>query len=247
MKRKIDLRNPMPIAEGPGRARADIVFCIDSTGSMQPCIDGVKHNVSEFVTGLETAGDVDFRVRLLSYRDLHDPTCPGPPWLETDFDAPMATGPFLSSLSSVVADGGGQYRSGESSLDALFRAARWSRWRDDSQRCIVLLTDDDSHPTLHQSTHKLAKDGWMLTVQALQELEHAFIYMCVPRFPIYERLEEELRRAHGKGRFLIRYVPNTQDEDKYAGLRSIDWKNEMRLLGQSISLASIEMKRRKSN
>jgi hypothetical protein len=237
----------MPKAEGRSKGgTADIVFCIDSTGSMQECIDGVKQNLGEFVQGLQSSAELNFRLRLVSYRDLHDPTSPGPPWLETGFGEPMATTDFLASLESIQAAGGGDYRTGESSLDALFRAAKRSVWRDTDrcQRCIILITDDDAHPTLHHTTHGKSRGGLELVIQALQELSHPYLIMYVPEFEIYQKMERELRKAHGEGRFLMHYVPKTQGEEKYSALRAINWKQEMRFLGESISIASVAINRK---
>lgn len=48
-----------------GRETADIVFCVDASGSMRPCIDGVRNNVVKLLdtlnkTGLQMAWDVRF-------------------------------------------------------------------------------------------------------------------------------------------------------------------------------------------
>ena len=55
--------------------QADIVFCIDATASMQRCIDGVKQGLTNFIEGIHSAATVDYRLRLIAFRDLHDPTC----------------------------------------------------------------------------------------------------------------------------------------------------------------------------
>ena len=49
----------------------DIVFCIDVTASMKPCIDGIKENITYFIKQLED-GNLDFQLALIGYRDLHD-------------------------------------------------------------------------------------------------------------------------------------------------------------------------------
>jgi hypothetical protein len=243
MARRIDLSNPMPRAQGIEKRKADIVFCIDSTGSMRPCIDGVKHNLNEFVLGLQTTASVDFRLRLVSYRDLHDSTSPGPPWLETDFTNSMFVEPFLTDIGTVRAAGGGDLANGESTLDALYRAITWSDWREgECQRCIVLLTDEDTHPTLHPSTYTGPLGDIRAVVSELQNLPHPFLCMFVPDYPLYREIVEQAVLAHGKGRLFVQYVGSVHDKESHRGLDQIDWKRHMRFLGQSISIASVSVR-----
>ena len=48
---------------------ADVVFCIDASGSMSPCFDAVRKNVGAFVSGLTSHGQGtwDLRLGFLSY------------------------------------------------------------------------------------------------------------------------------------------------------------------------------------
>ena len=47
----------------------DVVFCLDASGSMEPCIDGVRRNVGAFIDGL--GGDrnrsIDCRLDFLAH------------------------------------------------------------------------------------------------------------------------------------------------------------------------------------
>lgn len=108
--------------------QADIVFCVDSTGSMQPCIDSVKNNLHRFIDKLTNPIKVDFRLRLISYRDKHDPENIGDPWLETEFMALDKLNEFREILNDIEANGGGPVKNGESTLDALYLAIH-SPWR----------------------------------------------------------------------------------------------------------------------
>src|ERR1700749_4002607 len=102
---------------GKIKTQADIVFCIDATGSMDPCIESVKDGIYAFVEGLQSAASVDFRLRLIAYRDRHDPDC-GRPWHINDFTDSVEE--FRSHLEEVAADGGGE--NPESTIDALYIA-----------------------------------------------------------------------------------------------------------------------------
>ena len=67
----VKFRNPVVSAQ---EASADIVVCIDCTGSMAPCIDGVKTHIEQLVAGFELNQNLrlDWRVRLIEYRDLNE-------------------------------------------------------------------------------------------------------------------------------------------------------------------------------
>lgn len=53
----------------PGRQVADVIFCLDASGSMGPCIDGVKRHIGSFVSGLKSDNQQtwDLRLSFLAY------------------------------------------------------------------------------------------------------------------------------------------------------------------------------------
>lgn len=53
----------------PGRQIADVVFCLDASGSMGPCFDALREHIKAFVYGLEAGGQSvwDLRLGLLAY------------------------------------------------------------------------------------------------------------------------------------------------------------------------------------
>ena len=48
----------------PGRQVADVVFCIDASGSMGPCFDALREHIQSFVIGLEADGQFNWDLRL---------------------------------------------------------------------------------------------------------------------------------------------------------------------------------------
>ena len=69
--------NPQaPQSRGKTKGVADIVFMIDVSGSMAPCIDALRQNIETFVDSL-SSGDAnnaapvkDWRAKVVGYRDL---------------------------------------------------------------------------------------------------------------------------------------------------------------------------------
>jgi len=219
------------------KTQADIVFCLDVTGSMQPCIDGLKSCMVSFVSGLHSAAEVDYRLRLIAYRDIHCEVFEGhrpcdEPWFESEFTNDYQE--FIGWLNrpEVQAYGGGD--DPESTLDALYRAIKNSKWRSEgTYRSIVLFSDDDSHPTLHPSTYKFPDNTVDRVKQEFQTMKHATLFMVVPRFPIYEQLEKAMQDAHRK--VIAKYEANAQD-----GLQSVNWIKYLEFIGQSVSKSSIQ-------
>ncbi len=136
----------------------DVVFCIDSTMSMQYMIGQVTQNALHFYDDLarkmeEMGKCVDkVRVRIISFRDYnHDMDRS----MESTrfFELPEEKENFERAMKSITVFGGGD--DAESSLEALSYAIR-SDWRatpDRYRQVIVLWTDDEPHP-LHDISYQ---------------------------------------------------------------------------------------------
>jgi Mg-chelatase subunit ChlD len=121
--------------------RLDIVFVIDTTGSMGPCIAEVRkklNHLASSVSGASVRPDVAFGV--VAYRD-HPPqepsyvTCVNP--IVSDLAAVQRT------ISGLTAEGGGDEP--EAVMDGLWDALQKSQWRQGSQRVILLVGDAPAH------------------------------------------------------------------------------------------------------
>ncbi len=160
---------------------ADIVFLIDSTGSMAPCIKAVKESIDHFVEMLTHAdangGSIlsDWRISICGYRDYrHDPKLGTPP-LEM-FPFVRSVSEAQANLKSLVAKGGGDEP--ESLLDALYEVIdrgatepgeapmpeRW-RARNEAARCVIVFTDASFHPTMEVMEGGTADDLALLMKQ----------------------------------------------------------------------------------
>ena len=124
------------------RGQVDIVFVVDTTGSMGGCIDNVKNNLNAFVDDIKAAG-ITPNFALVEYKDIIDDgpnTTKVKPnnknhsnWFKNAYD-------FKNELEKLSASGGGDIP--ESAIDALEMAHQLDM-RDSSQKFFILITDAD--------------------------------------------------------------------------------------------------------
>lgn len=230
---KMRFKVERPTAANKPKTQADIVFCVDATSSMYPCFQALIRNLDQFVSSLQTSADVNFRLRLIAFRDLHDPTCV----YDWDvFDFTERADVFKSQLSSLEAKCGQQYRGAESSLDALYVAVH-SPWRQSkTHRTIVLVTDDNTYPTLHPSLYNRPDNGVERVIQDIQEMRHSMLFMICPDFPIYKRISASMATPDQKIGAV--WVSN-KGEKTYEELASLNWTSLLSMLGETISKTSI--------
>src|SRR5260221_4175059 len=123
---------PEPVAKSGHRI--DIVFAIDTTGSMGGLIDGAKRTVWSIAKHVgEVDKDADLHVGLVAYRDLGDEYVTKDFALTSDLDA------VFTELSGYQAAGGGDI---PEDVDAgLFDAVHKMQWRDGAKKMIFLVGD----------------------------------------------------------------------------------------------------------
>jgi hypothetical protein len=177
----------------------DIVFLIDATGSMQPCINALKENVARFIDFLTQGGPNnqlpvrDWRGRVVGYRDL--PADGESAWF---VDNPFVRDPaqLKQQLSTLEATGGGDEP--ESLLDALYRLAnlgetakgteedpkRW-RYRSSAARVVIVFTDASFHETLSIPE---AKGGKVSDVKQNCSTHRLILSIFAPDMPCYDVL-----------------------------------------------------------
>ena len=145
--------------------KADIVFVMDTTGSMAKPIENVKENVAKFVKELESQ-KVDARFGLIEFKDIY----------QDGNDSTRNYGWFTSAkkftkkLSALTVDGGGG-DGPETPIDALESACQM-KYRTGVDRYIILLTDahylngtsTDSSATFTLELEKLSEKGIVTSV-----------------------------------------------------------------------------------
>lgn len=120
---------------GAGTAGLDVVFLIDSTGSMGGQIEATKAFAAEMADTIKANRG---RVALVEYKDAGDAFAAR---ILSGFQEDTAD--FNSKLATIRAGGGGDWP--EAALHALMTAFNGLEWRDGATKGAVLLTDADYH------------------------------------------------------------------------------------------------------
>lgn len=121
-------------ANPPSGSKVDVVFAVDTTGSMGGLIDGAKRTVWSIASHIRTIDqNADVRIGLVAYRDLGDDYVTKDFALTTDMDAVFA------ELSSYSASGGGD--TPENVDAALHDAVHKMQWRTGAKKMIFLVGD----------------------------------------------------------------------------------------------------------
>lgn len=123
----------------------DVVFCIDGTGSMAPCIESVKNNALRFHTEFAKAmtdlgNDIDsLRVKVIVFRDYKDDGKQS--MVESPFfELPADGDDYSKFMSGVVASGGGD--APENGLEALYYAMKSDFTTGAKDRQVIVLFSD---------------------------------------------------------------------------------------------------------
>ena len=82
-----DMSAPPPPTRAKTKGVADIVFMVDVSGSMKPCIDALRTNIEAFINSL-SKGEAnnappvkDWRGKVVGYRDIEAAQSEGIPWI----------------------------------------------------------------------------------------------------------------------------------------------------------------------
>lgn len=133
--------------QGSGGGITDIVFIIDSTGSMGNEISDVYSIAEDFADEL-IAQDIDYRLGIIEFKDYPEAECGS----STDFPSKIhlfnseqfTNNPldFKNKINTLMASGG--WDSPESHLTAI-NDSIYLNWRTDAKKVIIVLTDAQPH------------------------------------------------------------------------------------------------------
>jgi len=192
----------------PDGTKADVMFVLDITGSMDYAIVGVEKGLEKILNRMKKNG-IDARVGLTVFRDkklgnkdeFHATDGPagikGDPFTFTfEGDSAFTSNQkeYRAVISKIKAGGGGDLP--ENSLEAIKHASE-AKTRKAVSRIMVLITDDEPHPGATLDAR--LKD----TRDALTEHRHHHLYLvCKPiHRPIYQKIYSEQKGHKVDGAF----------------------------------------------
>lgn len=127
------LTSPPPPPPASGH-RIDVVFAVDTTGSMGGLLEGAKRTVWSIASHIKDIDkQADLHVGLVAYRDLGDD------YVTKDFALTGDLDSMFAELSSYYAGGGGD--TPEDVDAALYDAVHKMQWRDGAKKMIFLVGD----------------------------------------------------------------------------------------------------------
>ena len=195
---------PAPQVRAKTKGVADLVFLIDLSGSMAPCIDALRKNIETFIDSLSrgdgnNAAPVrDWRGKVVGYRDIESGATDGVAWF-VDHPFVRDVADLKGQLASLKAEGGGDEP--ESLLDALFKVAsmpavpkgsqaedatKW-RYRSDAARVVIVFTDASFKETMSIPE---AKGGSLQDVANVVMANRIILSLFAPNFEGYDRLSQ---------------------------------------------------------
>jgi len=207
--------------------KADVLFLIDTTGSMQPCLDALIGNIENLTGSLEGDTDVtvDWRAKVIGYRDLEEDN-ESDHFVGKDNGFVTSTTDLKSQLAQLDAFGGGPGLEGipESALDALLLGISMPDWLDigEGHRIIVLLTDAPTKPTSIDG-----KDAQDIAQMAAEG--HFRVLLYGPAAPEYQLIGKISKSSFTD-------VASGASSDVYEGLKNLDWAVVFETLRKTVSM-----------
>ncbi len=217
------------------RGTADIVFCLDSSASMQPCFDGVRAHLGDFIASLGNTPQTqrDIRFDYVAYCCTQDPVgfmpfqsvcsdnllsnlyCDPPQQdhlFTTDIDR------FRSSLARITP------RGDEASLVGLDFALDFP-WRPAPKchRVAIVMTDEPFESGVFQQEQKAVLPALIKKIQTLRVI----LFLITPESSIYSQLAEVDRCEQ-----IV--VPGGD------GLASVDFRDVLSYVGKSVSVSTLQ-------
>ena len=198
----IAVTTPEAISETAKKVKGvcDIVFLIDTTGSMQPAINDLKDNIKLFFKTLSTGDEngnavvKDWRARVIGYRDV---IADNEWFINNPFSREVSD--IEDQLDHLVANGGGDEP--ESLLDALYKVAKFGstpkmaqeenpemwRYRSEAARIVIVFSDASFHPKT--SLPEAPKLDWKEIANLIMQ-EKIRLSIYAPQMACYDDLSQ---------------------------------------------------------
>jgi Mg-chelatase subunit ChlD len=135
---------PSVLAATPAAARpvVEVVFVLDTTGSMGPLIEGAKRKIWSIATAIiDCTPDADIRMGLVAYRDIGDT------YVTKTFDLTTDIQGLYGDLLHLKAQGGGDWP--ESVNEALWVATTQLSWSHGRNTTRIMFLVGDAPPNMN--------------------------------------------------------------------------------------------------
>ena len=220
----------------------DVVFCIDGTGSMVPCIENVKNHARrfhlEFVSAMtELGSEIDsMRVKVIVFRDYKDD---GESAMVQSpfFELPGDDADFSKYMADITAGGGGD--TPENGLEALYLAMKSDFTTGSKDRqVIVLFSDADALPLGERASapgypaDMVDEDGFLQTWACIGQDSSLKLREKNKRMVIFAPAETKYQELKSK---LNRSI--FEPVNMATGLSDIDFKDIIKIIAASASNA----------
>lgn len=129
---------PVPVEAPPVKPKVEVVFVLDTTGSMSAMIKGAKQKIWAMANHIASAQPTpEVKIGLIGYRDIGDAYVTKRYPLSTDLDE------VFEHLMAFRADGGGD--TPEHVNKALYEAVNKMQWSDGAMKMVFLVGDAPPH------------------------------------------------------------------------------------------------------
>jgi outer membrane protein OmpA-like peptidoglycan-associated protein len=208
----------------------DFVFLVDITGSMQPIINSIRSNITNFTQSLLKRG-INYRLGLILFGDD----------VEKSYNPTPEVTNFLNWIGTVKAKGGGDVK--ENALEALETSATLIKWRDEANKVCVVITD--------APFHELGEDGEGITdqthesiIELMQKNQIRVFTIAPPKLDLYKYISSKTRGAN----YDIDYSFSTildNFSNQLTNLYNITYKSEEATVPDSIDIALFSIENKK--
>ncbi len=194
--------------------KVDVVFVIDTTGSMQPYIDMTREAVASMVKKIDGKLSEKVRFGLIGYRDSLD-VVPKLEYTAKNFTPELVDG---NALVTLLADAKAAKVGSKDYQEEVFAGINetlTANWRDNSLKFVVLIGDASSHIKGHpqNTTSKGADD-------LLRDLNGAQVHVVAMHLAD-PRAAKDFPRAEAQFRTLSR-VRGSDEESAYINVNAFE-------------------------
>lgn len=231
---------------------ADVVFCLDASGSMSPCIDGVRRHIIDFLSGIRSNNQLswDLRLDFVAYSAMGgtfslsggqsrpDPTDRG--WKRfpglahsSVYHDELLEPLYLGRQGRFFTTDTGEFQTAlerveangdEATLVALDFALDFP-WRDGRtcHRAVIVMTDEPFESGAYGEEQKARLQDLIAKIQQLKVM----LFLIAPDSPVYNELAQVDRSEY-------------EVVDGGDGLAGVDFGAALAYIGKSLSVSQLQ-------